>query len=320
MSGKYSRGYRLTDELLAQEPRRRACRDLSLLRRIQSEKSRLEAEQYGCWLPIHDSLANIQRCLTVTPAADQILDTLEPHARFCQRILLNNIRNGQYSFSVSRWGRCFNALCGIKRELRPALLIDNQPVAALDIRCAQPALLALLIGGANPTLGLFKRTTYKVALAVAPFLPVVVPLLSPSAAREIGSYRDLVCGGDFNEWLVEATGLPRNEAKRRFLIDVLAKYGRYPSDVEKCFRDRFPRIHGFLLSLRAQDYRTTIRALQRLESWLVIENVAPRLVGQIPFVTLHDAIYCRGSDLPRVESAFEETFDEIGFRVALKAA
>lgn len=160
LAGQHSRGYKLSEEILAQKPVRRACRDLRLLGRIQSEQARLDQEERERWLPIHRDLARLQHGLTVTADADAILETLEAQATFCQRILLSNIRDGRFTFSVSRWGRCFNALCGIKRELRPALRLNGQPLASLDICCAQPALLALLIEATSPTSRLFERTTY----------------------------------------------------------------------------------------------------------------------------------------------------------------
>lgn len=140
----------------------------------------------------------------------------------------------------------------------------------------------------------------------------------PVPLREHRRFCGLVCGGSFNEWLAEKTGLPREEAKRRFLIDVLAKHGSYPAEVENCFQSEFPNVHRFLEEARKQDYRDTIRSLQRLESWLVIEKVAPLLAGRAAIVTLHDAIFCGESDLPLVQDAFEEVFEKIGFRLSLK--
>jgi hypothetical protein len=61
-----------------------------------------------------------------------------------------------------------------------------------------------------------------------------------------------------------------------------------------------------------------IRRLQRLESWLVVETVAPRLVGRVPVVTLHDAIFSTRHCLATVEAAFNEVFAEIGCRLSLK--
>ena len=70
--------------------------------------------------------------------------------------------------------------------------------------------------------------------------------------------------------------------------------------------------------INQRDHAELIRALQRLESWLVVENVAPRLVGRFPIVTLHDAIYARTGDLPAVVDAFGETFEELGVQLRVK--
>ena len=61
-----------------------------------------------------------------------------------------------------------------------------------------------------------------------------------------------------------------------------------------------------------------IRRVQRLEFRLVVETVAPRLVGRVPCLTLHDAIYSTVPNLATVEAAFNEVFDVIGFRLKLK--
>ena len=103
------------------------------------------------------------------------------------------------------------------------------------------------------------------------------------------------------------------------LVDVLAKRGRYPSLVEDVFRKSFPNVYRVIKSINRDDHGSLIRLLQRLESWLVIENVSPRLLGRIPFVTLHDAIFSRQYDVSKVSDAFNDTFDDIGFSMALKS-
>jgi len=106
--------------------------------------------------------------------------------------------------------------------------------------------------------------------------------------------------------------------KLAFLRDVLAKRGSYPSRVEQAFRMLFPGVHAFIRAVNRRDHGELIRHLQRLESWLVVEQVAPRLVGRVPCVTLHDAIYSTLRSLTAVEATFEEVFDEIGIHLKLK--
>jgi hypothetical protein len=102
--------------------------------------------------------------------------------------------------------------------------------------------------------------------------------------------------------------------------DVLAKKGNYPArEVESAFRKAFPSILRFVRWVNREDHGNLIRLLQRLEAWLVIEQVAPRLVKRCPIVTLHDVVFCRAGDLALVESAFHETFEEVGFAMKLKS-
>jgi hypothetical protein len=121
------------------------------------------------------------------------------------------------------------------------------------------------------------------------------------------------------EFLTLRTGLSRDAVKLALLRDVLAKRGRYPSRVEDAFRREFPEVYSFVRMVNRDDHAELIRRLQRRESWLVVEQVAPRLVGRVPCITLHDAIYSRRSALDTVEAAFSEVFDTtIGFRLRLK--
>ena len=69
----------------------------------------------------------------------------------------------------------------------------------------------------------------------------------------------------------------------------------------------------------SESHCTLIRLLQSVEAWLVIDLVCPRLLrDEVPVLTLHDSVYSQIGMLDRVESAFQEAFDEIGFRLSLK--
>ena len=72
----------------------------------------------GRWLPIHHALDAEQRQLTIDAAADGILDALPDHTRLCQDVLVGRLRRREYRFYVGTTGSCFNAITGLKRELR----------------------------------------------------------------------------------------------------------------------------------------------------------------------------------------------------------
>jgi hypothetical protein len=283
-------------------------------------------------------LKSLQESLSIDESADAILANLEkPNARLCQSFLLERIRQKEPGFSVSSTGRVFNGLTGLARPLREAVRLAGEPMAGVDIRCAQPALLTLLMGICDPkNVPRYKRMMLESLSHWSSLVPRPVSarlLLACSFLSEplcVGAdssvFRDLVFSGGLYEQLIglcTAGGIPlgddpRDTVKLLLVRDVLAKRGHYPSEFERVFRMAFPSVYRFIRRFNARDHSTLICSLQRLESWLVIENVAPRLVEKIPFLSLHDAIYARAVDVSTVVAAFEETFDRLGFRLRLK--
>jgi hypothetical protein len=312
-AGVKAKGFRLAERYLGDRCVRVPAVDPRLMDRLEQERQRWHDEQVQCaWKPIHYLLDADQRQVTIDPMADAILAALPERSRLCQDVLVGNLRHREFPFSVSTTGRVFNGITGLKRELRAALRIGGEPMGGVDIACAQPALLALEITRNSPSNGLKKLGTYKHRGAPPP--SAAPPLLLPDA----DAFASLVASGLFYESLMDATGLPRDRVKLAFLRDVLAKRGRYPSDVEQAFREAFPSVHAFIRSVNRHDHGDLIRHLQHLESWLVVEQVAPRLIGRVPCLTLHDAIYSTLSSLPTVEAAFAETFEALGIRLKVK--
>jgi hypothetical protein len=86
------------------------------------------------------------------------------------------------------------------------------------------------------------------------------------------------------------------------------------------FASSFPGVWGFVRKFNRGDHGAILRELQRVESDLVIHQLGSRLAGNGPFISLHDSVFCRRSDLPVVESAFEHVTAAVGFRVKLKVA
>ena len=343
-AGVRSKGYRLTKMYLAEPFKQVEAKDRKLINRIDRERERMHQEQMVRWLPIHHELSRVQRFVTILPSADATLANLVPEARLCQGILVEDIRRRCFKFTVSTTGRCFNWLTGLKRTLRPAIRLAGEPIIGVDIKCAQPALLAVLMrlseGRDVPT---YKDTCLLLPSPagddVRPLSPCqrnalgftfVVDSLgsSPTLGYDCLSFEELVFHGELYERLIElchskGVELPkppedRDRVKLWLLRDVLAKKGDYPSDFAGVFREAFPSVHRFVRWVNRNNYAELIRSLQRLESWLVIETVAPRLVGRVPILTLHDAIYSRVQDVAVVRDAFQETFDDLGIRMAVK--
>jgi hypothetical protein len=313
-AGVKAKGYRLAKRFLGDDSVQVRATDPRLIARIEAERQRQQTEeQRNRWLPVHYTLDREQEAVTITKDADAILERLPEHTRLCQHVLVSRIQRREFPFSVSSTGRVFNSITGLKRELREALRLDGEHVGSVDIRCAQPALLAFLLCQDYPANGLLRLSTYKHAPLSMPLFPAPA---CPTA--DVLTFSELATAGILYERIIEATGLARDEVKLSFLRDVLAKKGRYPSVVESAFRDAFPTVHRIIRAVNRHDHGELIRLLQRAESWLVVETVAPRLIGRVPIVTLHDAIYSRRREVGTVADAFHETFKDLGCSMGLK--
>ena len=316
--GVKTRGYRLALRFLDDRCVRVPCTNPVLRERLLRERERMESAAEAArtrWLPIHHTLNAEQHALSIDGRlADEILDTLPAHTTLCQSVLVADLRRRAFRFSVGSTGRVFNAISSLKRELRGAVRLAGEPTGCVDLVNSQPALLAVEMLLQNPTNGVKGAETYRDTGADSlPSLPCSALPFVPASL-----FPSLALNGHLYEFLAQRTGLSRDVVKLALLRDVLAKKGRYPSQVENVFRREFPEVYAFVRRINHHDHAELIRLLQRRESWLVIHQVTPRLIGRVPVVTLHDAVYSKVDKLPMVETAFNDTFDAIGFRMSLK--
>lgn len=331
-----SYGYRLADEYLSQRPTWMPVRNPEILSRIQRERQRYGAEQAALRLPIHEALNRAQRSLDILPEARAAVEQLPAKSRLCQHVHVDRIERRDFRLTISTTGRLFNGLSGVKRELRRLIHLDGSPIGCVDICNSQPAILGnLLAHGIPPQWA--KRVHnikhYGLSSLSCPCLP---PPLSPFSPPVV-DFVEIATSGVLYDSLAASAGLSRPFVKKRFLVDVLAKKWRYPSEVERVFRERFPDVWEWIQTVngipgrRPKDPKhrskakhspnrtaNLIRLLQRVESLLVVETLSPDLVKRIPIVTLHDAIFSRQQDLEEVEEAFDKVLEDIGWKLALK--
>ncbi len=322
-SGVKSYGYGLAERYWGDDVVRVQATDPRFLKRIEREQRHTKDRQSESRLPVHDALDAEQQYLTITPEADEILVNLPERTRLCQSVLVSNIRARDLSFTISSTGRVFNAISGLKRELRPTLRLDGEKLAAIDICASQPSLLAMMLHRAFPPSDEAKNaSTYSTPLPDTLFTPLTA-FLSPLTGSGLPS--DLVCFADdarngmLYENLADLVGWTRERTKKGFLRDVLAKRGGYPSKLEDAFREAYPTVYAAVRQINKGNHCKLIRLLQGVEAWLVIEQVCPRLLDNgVRCLTLHDAVYSQARMIDKVEEAFEETCDEVGFPLSLK--
>lgn len=330
--GEKSFGYQLADRFSGDRHVRVPATDGRLIGRLQSFAAENQIEQQKRWQPVHQALAEQQRRLGVhgDQACDWLMRNADCNKFDTQSILVRDIEDGEFRLSVGQYDRVFNSISNLKRELRPFLHVDGEPLGSVDIRCCQPALIARLFAVRSQH---HQTTTDKEGRGVSNYdssgwIPDHYDSSGMKATnRDVRLYQSLVESGELYDVLkIEAlrrgVAIDRDEVKRQLMCDVIAKRGKYPSRVvEQVFGDLFPTVLKFIWVVNQQDHGNLIRQLHREEARLVIETVAADLVARFPgvfFLTLHDAIYATAEHLPKVEQAFDRVFRQTGFTMALK--
>jgi hypothetical protein len=316
-------GYTLAERFTYDRHARVPVLDDVMVARIERQRERAAQRAEEMRLPVHCELFKHQTKLRIdADEARRCLAQLPPKCnRFdAQGIQIQDIADRRWRLTVGRYGRVQNNITSLKRELRQHLRIRGERLAEFDLIAAQPALLALLIEANQQITHLSITPKHRKGTPWPPSL--LLPRVFPSLSLPVGSgfdlYRDVVLTDDFYGVLSDVAGVDRSSAKKRFLVDVLAKDGDYPSVVEDAFRREFPDIHGFIQAINRCDHATLIRMLQRLESWLVVEQVCGSL--DVPAITLHDAVFATIATMPTVERAFGTVLAELDFPMRWKVA
>jgi hypothetical protein len=330
--GEQAFGYMLADRFREDRHVRIPVTDPRLIGRLESYHKQAEQERLSRMKPVHTALECQQRRLRIDgDLAREIITRLPPASNpfDVQGILVADIEDRQFRINVGRYGRVANNITSMKRELRAALRIGDYPLHHVDISCCQPALIGK---AARDRKGMGRAGTEGQGAASIYDVQESTPTKS-----DLDDYCQLVQSGEFYDYLRaqletrSCLSFTRDELKRRFLADVIAKKkandrgAEYPSAVEDCFRAEFPTVYRFIRDLNRNgfEHANLIRELQRQESRLVIETVAADLLARFPqpfLLTLHDAIFTAPCDIPEVVCAFDSAFHAMNFPMTLKVA
>ena len=321
--------YRLGDRYQADPHIRLPIESKRLLRKLEQHSARCQEEADRRMKPIHHVLASLQHGLEIDAAESKvILSTLPSQSNpyDIQGILVRDILDRHFRLSVGSFGRVANSITSMKRELRTALRCGGVQLAGVDISCAQPCLLSLLIRFCQ------KMSHHRLLAFWLP--PVALPPVPVACCSSVARFADACLSGELfgllGQRLHDAGVIwTRDEVKKRFLCDVLAKKkastagAEYPSAIEDVFKAEFPGVWRFIRDVNSDGYEhaNLIRLLQQMEAWLVVEQVCGRFVQRHPgefVITIHDAAYVRPKMLGALVDTFEDVFKELDFRPQLK--
>jgi len=342
--GERSFGYRLADRYINDRHVRVPATDLRLIHRLELFHEQAEAKRKSRMKAVHFALERKQKRLNIqADVAREIISGLprESNPFDVQGIIVADIERRDFHCNVGWYGRFSNNITSMSRKVRPALHVDGEPLKSVDISCCQPALIAFVMeSGKHPALnrrkgqGNTQNNGEEQTEHGNNSNRLYDSTIRHPDSGDFELYRQLVQSGEFYDFMVAELsdhGISREQFKRRFLADVIAKRkanphgAEYPSVVEAKFRELFPSVYQFIryMNRNGWEHENLIRELQRQESRLVIEQVAADFVTvhrKTFAITLHDSIFTVESDLVKVEQAFHRTFDRNGFRMNLKNA
>ena len=319
--GKQAFGYRLAQRFVADKHVRLPATNARLIRRLEQFHQKTVSERESRMQPVHRELARRQEWLEIDgDSARRILDNLPSKCNpfDVQGVQIGNIENHEFHSNVGKYGRLSNNITNLKREIRPCLRANGERLVSIDLSCAQPALVVKVMNKGRET----QRNTEEEGRQQGRIKSK--GKYDGHFGIDFALYNCLVQSGTFYDFMIDQLvdhGISRDMFKRRFLQDVIAKKGQYPSVVTNSFCNLFPSVHRFIRDINKSDHATLIRQLQQAESEFIIGTVANDFMSRFPtqfVISLHDALYTTPHNLPALEQSFHRAFKQIGFRMRLK--
>ena len=262
-----------------------------------------------------------------------------------------SVNNGVTPVTVCSYGRFHSWLTRFPSKLRPALVINGEPLVEIDIANCQPLLLAGLVS-------LIRLHCPTDLLDVSSFLqesPLFTTLLtstknnntiskynyslSPVTTTESSSssgpespevvqgqghlhaderlFLGLCEQGVLYEHLMECSGTSSRDEVKEQLFGIL--YGRIgmPSPLLHLMNREFRHVMEVVRAIKTANYRRLPHLMQRLESSLIINGVAQRAMTALPeaqLYTIHDSILTTATFCQKIESMMRDEFARIGLR------
>lgn len=230
---------------------------------------------------------------------------------------INKFANQEFYYSVDdNVGRFHSNLTNIKREIRNFITYDGQKLVNVDIKNSQPLFSTLLLHKS-----FFKKQTSTLNFYSFPsFLQLLLPTFSSNTSNHysittiimlveslkkltnkgFGEYENYVNSGDFYKKLADAVypQLSYDKQKMKTMIfTILFSNNRYMGQEgakpKRDFKRHFPNVYEVFRLIKKNNHRALAHLLQRIESNIIIGEVASRIAKEcpnLPFFTIHDSV------------------------------
>ena len=242
------------------------------------------------------------------------------------------LASGSVRFSVNATNsRLDTNVTNLRRDVRSELTIDGEKgLVSVDVKNSQPFILSLILEGVGGEWGGVPYVDRLNGLESD-----VPPRGNPGGAApddDVAEYVRHARRGTVYESVAEGAGgaITRDHAKRVFLSVLYSGPTGNPLfgtddpvlrsvHPRRVFRSVYPTVYERLKEMKggAGGNREFAVHMQRIEAGLVLDGVAAAVVAEhgseLPFVTVHDSVICRASDVAGVVRIAERVFlDRVG--------
>jgi hypothetical protein len=277
-AGSISKGYRLTDKANDSRWVTHQVKDRLLVAKLNRWQERFEAESKKLITKKGGGYQITNYWLT-SLKIDEVksLDYIEqfsPKKYDAYKYQIESISKKKFSTLIDDNGRFHHNLTNLKKELRQYLTIDNDTLIGFDIVNSQPTFLGLYLNMLNVN------------------------------SNELNNYLKLCQNGQIYEHIngaIFATPLERQVFKKLLFSSVFfGKVSYMSTNTGKKFQALFPSIYATIKAIKNEFGANYIaNKLQSIESKFIfdlINYIDAEAGGQVPLISLHDAIYTTESN------------------------
>lgn len=239
------------------------------------------------------------------------------HLRYACAVI-GNVDHDGICMDEFGW-RVHSILTNTTATIRPFLRLDGDPFVELDVRNAQPLILAAVLRNPQPCATYIANAQHNGCAGRRMFLK----LIRDVPAAEVDKFARLCEEGSFYEAFMGKGGsLDRKKVKREVYRDVFFGKPVQRGPISKVFEGLWPGVYGTLRALKVRfGYKIVSQILQRMESVIIIDGVCGRIVADIPgcrFATIHDAALVVAKHGPDVCRLIRTEFERYGVRAGMR--
>lgn len=235
-------------------------------------------------------------------------------------------------------GRFHSNLTNLKKELRNYLTYDGQKLVNVDIKNSQPLFSTLLFNKDfysenSQHINIFSipSTHSLISNNKFPFPTytiMIVKALEKSKYQDVDKYIEMVNSGEFyhqiSKLMYPSSMFDKKKMKTMIFMVFFSNnsyMGQDKAQPKRDFKTLLPQTFKIFTLLKRIDHTALARILQRIESTLMIQNVALRIAKErpeLPIFTIHDSVVTTVGDEVYVSSLIqEEAFRLTGLNVKL---